>query len=59
MGFIVIEAMVASILKNFDKYWSEVYRVMVITIVLDHRYEMELVEFFFLEIYEDKMLSFK
>lgn len=38
--------MVSSILFKFDKYWEMVNRVMIVGIVLDSRYKLNLLDYF-------------
>ena len=39
--------MASSMLENFDKYWSGCHIVMTIVVVLDLRYKMKILEFYF------------
>ena len=43
----VVSTMASSMLDKFDKYWSGCHIVMAITIVLDPRYKMKILEFYF------------
>jgi len=40
--------MAASMILKFDKYWDEISGVMAIGIVLDPRYKIDLLDYFFL-----------
>lgn len=50
----VIKKMAASMIAKFDKYWSVINGVMAIGIVLDPRYKVDLLDFFFPLIYGEK-----
>ena len=39
--------------ENFEKYWNEIYSMLVAAIVLDLRYKMLLIDFYFPKIYDD------
>ena len=43
----VVSAMASTMLENFDKYWSGYHIVMTIAVVLDPRYKMKILEFYF------------
>ena len=43
----VVSTMASSMLENFDNYWSECHIVMAIAVVLDPRYKMKILEFYF------------
>ncbi|KAH9657053.1 BED-type domain-containing protein [Citrus sinensis] len=47
----VIKNMAKSMLEKFGKYWDEIHGVMVVAVVLDPRYKMVLVDYFFPQIY--------
>ena len=38
-------------LEKFRKYWDEIHGVMVVAVVLDPKYKMVLVDYFFPQIY--------
>ncbi|WKA08911.1 hypothetical protein VitviT2T_026593 [Vitis vinifera] len=43
----VVSTMASSMLEKFDKYWSGCHIVMAIAVVLDPRYKMKILEFYF------------
>ncbi|KAL6331824.1 hypothetical protein AAG906_020168 [Vitis piasezkii] len=43
----VVSTMTSSMLEKFDKYWSGCHIVMTIIVVLDPRYKMKILEFYF------------
>ncbi|KAH1239115.1 Zinc finger BED domain-containing protein RICESLEEPER 2 [Glycine max] len=47
----VIQNMAKKMLQKFDSYWSVIHVIMRVAIVLDPRYKMELLEFYFESIY--------
>ena len=47
----VIQNMAEKMLQKFDSYWSVIHVIMGVAIVLDPRYKMELLEFYFESIY--------
>ncbi|KAH9780517.1 BED-type domain-containing protein [Citrus sinensis] len=47
----VIKNMAKSMLEKFGKYWDEIHGVMAVAVVLDPRYKMVLVDYFFPQIY--------
>ena len=47
----VIQKMVEKMLDKFDSYWSVIHLIMGVTTILDPRYKMELLEFYFESIY--------
>ncbi|KAH9752733.1 BED-type domain-containing protein [Citrus sinensis] len=47
----VIKNMAKSMLEKFGKYWDEIHGVMDVVVVLDPRYKMVLVDYFFPQIY--------
>ena len=49
--------MASSMLENFDKYWSGCHIVMTIVVVLDLRYKMKILEFYFPIMYGSKASS--
>ena len=40
-------------IAKFNKYWNVIYGIMAIAIVLDPRFKMKLLEFYFPEIYHN------
>ena len=50
----VIHQMAASMVLKFDKYWGVISGVMAIDIVLDPRYKIDLLDYFFPQIYDDQ-----
>ena len=49
----LIKKMATSMLPKFNKYWNVVNEVMVVGIVLDPRYKIELMDYFYPQIYGD------
>ena len=47
----VIQNMAEKMLQKFDSYWSVIHVIMGVATVLDPRYKMELLEFYFESIY--------
>ncbi|KAF2301833.1 hypothetical protein GH714_029728 [Hevea brasiliensis] len=43
----IIKAMSSKMFEKFEKYWSVVYIVLAVAVILDPRYKMKVVEFFF------------
>ncbi|KAL0316336.1 UNVERIFIED_CONTAM: putative AC transposase [Sesamum radiatum] len=50
---ILIQDMALSMLRKYDKYWEVCHILMGVAVVLDPRYKMSLVEFFFRKIYHE------
>ena len=50
----LVKKMVANILAKFDKYWSDVHDIMSLAIVLDPRYKLMLLTFYFNKMYGSK-----
>ncbi|KAK9992708.1 hypothetical protein SO802_027693 [Lithocarpus litseifolius] len=50
----LVKKMAAKMLTKFDKYWSDVHDIMSLTIVLDPRYKLMLLTFFFNKMYGSK-----
>ena len=50
----LVKKMVANILAKFDKYWSDVHDIMSLAIVLDPRYKLVLLTFYFNKMYGNK-----
>ena len=50
-GINVIESLASNMLTKFDKYWSIVHGVMGVATVLDPRYKIILLDFYFQKIY--------
>lgn len=53
----VIRTMASSMLIKFNKYWSVIHEVMSVAIVLDPRYKLKLINYFFPNIYGDEAKS--
>ena len=49
----MISMMAKSMLVKFNSYWANVSVVMAVTAILDPRYKMKLLEFYYLNIYGD------
>lgn len=49
----MISTMAESMLAKFNSYWANVSVVMAITAILDSRYKIKLLEFYYLNIYGD------
>jgi hypothetical protein len=52
-----IKAMATKMTENFDKYWGECNLLMAIVVVLDPRYKMKLINFYFPLIYPEPEAS--
>ncbi|KAL0012131.1 hypothetical protein SO802_007239 [Lithocarpus litseifolius] len=50
----LVKKMAAKMLAKFDKYWSDVHDIMSLAIVLDPRYKLMLLTFFFNKMYGSK-----
>ena len=50
-GYDVIRIMASKMMTKFEKYWKDVGGVMAVAVVLDPRYKMKLIEFYFPKIY--------
>ena len=50
----VVSTMTSSMLEKFDKYWSGCH---IVAVILDPRYKMNILEFYFPIMYEFKALS--
>ncbi|KAJ9538563.1 hypothetical protein OSB04_031296 [Centaurea solstitialis] len=48
---VIIKNMASSMMSKFDKYWEVIHDVMSVAIVLDPRYKLKLINYFFLKIY--------
>ena len=53
----VVSTMASSMLEKFDKYWSGYHIVMVVAAVLDPRYKIKILEFYFSIMYGSEGLS--
>ena len=53
----VVSTMASSMLENFDKYWSGCHIVMTVAVVLDPRYKIKILEFYFPIMYGSEALS--
>ncbi|KAJ0079143.1 hypothetical protein Patl1_24632 [Pistacia atlantica] len=49
-----IKSMATNMMATFDTYWEAVYGVLAVAIVLDPRFKMQYIEFFFSELYGDE-----
>ena len=49
----VIRSMTFKILEKLDCYWNVIHGIMVVTTILDPRYKIELLEYYFPIIYGD------
>ncbi|KAH9616192.1 hypothetical protein KSS87_013910 [Heliosperma pusillum] len=49
----VITAMASNMMDKFDEYWNEVNTILAITAILDPRFKMYIVEYYFTKIYKD------
>ena len=49
----MISTMAESMLAKFNSYWANVNVVMVVAVILDPRYKMRLLEFYYPNIYGD------
>lgn len=56
--FIEVSTMASSMVTKFDKYWEESYGVMSMATVLDPRFKMKILEYFFPLIYGDDKAKF-
>ncbi|XP_050217651.2 zinc finger BED domain-containing protein DAYSLEEPER-like [Mercurialis annua] len=52
-GIDYIEVMAAKMLEKFNKYWSQIHGIMGVAIVLDPRYKLKLLQYYFPLIYGD------
>ncbi|GMP63024.1 hypothetical protein CsSME_00024877 [Camellia sinensis var. sinensis] len=50
----VIRTMASKVVENFDKYWLVIHGVIGVAVVLDPRYKMSILEFYFEKLYGDK-----
>ncbi|KAL4595873.1 hypothetical protein ACB092_12G124000 [Castanea dentata] len=50
----VIRSMTFKMLEKFDCYWNVIHGVMAVTTILDPRYKIELLEYYFPIIYDDE-----
>ncbi|CAL5339905.1 unnamed protein product [Camellia sinensis] len=50
----VIKTMASKMVKKLDKYWLVIYDVIGVAVVLDPRYKMSVLEFYFEKLYGDK-----
>lgn len=48
-----IRSITSKMIAKFEKYWSNIHKLLVVVVVLDPRYKMKLVDFYFLKIYKD------
>jgi len=48
----LIEEMAKKMLQKFDKYWSVTHDIMGVATVLDPRYKMDLLEYYYEKLYE-------
>ncbi|KAF2308679.1 hypothetical protein GH714_012224 [Hevea brasiliensis] len=53
----IIKATSSKIFEKFEKYWSVVHIVLAVVVILDPRYKMKVVEFYFPMIYGENALS--
>ena len=52
----VVNTTASSMLENFEKYWSGCHIVMAMAVVLDPRYKIKILEFYFPIMYGSKAL---
>ena len=50
---LAIMIMADKMANKFNKYWNDIHSMLVISVVLDPRYKMMLIDFYFLKIYDD------
>ena len=50
---LAIRIMADKMADKFDKYWNEIHPMLVVAVVLDPRYKMMLIHFYFPKIYGD------
>ena len=55
----MISKVAESMLSKFNSYWVNVNVVMVVTAILDPRYKMKLLEFYYPNIYSDLIWRLK
>ena len=53
----IVNTMASSMLEKFDKYWSGCHIVMAMVVVLDPRYKIKILEFYFSIMFGSKALS--
>ncbi|KAK9286527.1 hypothetical protein L1049_014925 [Liquidambar formosana] len=53
----VIQQMAINMVAKFDKYWLVIHGIMGVAAVLDPRYKMDLLEFYFPKLYGDEYLE--
>ena len=55
--YVEIRLMAKNMIEKFNKYWGEIHNLLVVATVLDLRFKMKLVEFYFPKIFgnEDSM----
>ena len=51
----IIRSMIFKMLEKFDYYWNVIHGVMVVATILDPRYKIELLEYYFPLIYGDEV----
>ncbi|WOK97786.1 zinc finger BED domain-containing protein RICESLEEPER 2-like [Canna indica] len=50
---VIIQQMATTMIAKFDKYWGVINGVMIVKTILDPRYKMLLLKYFFAQIYGD------
>lgn len=50
---LAIKIMADKMANKFNKYWNDIHSMLVVSVVLDPRYKMMLIDFYFLKIYDD------
>nr|KAJ0185290.1 hypothetical protein LSAT_V11C900464230 [Lactuca sativa] len=53
----VIKSMASTMLTKFEKYWNVIHNVMSVAIVLDPRYKLKLINYFFPKLYGNEARS--
>ncbi|GJX90866.1 zinc finger BED domain-containing protein RICESLEEPER 2-like protein [Tanacetum coccineum] len=53
----LVSNMASKMIENFDKYWGAIHELMAVAGVFDPRSKMEMIEFYFPQIYPDDSVS--
>ena len=47
----VVREMAGQMIMKFDKYWAQIHGILVMAVILDPRFKMQLVNYYFPQLY--------
>ena len=57
--YVEIRLMATNMIEKFNKYWGEIHNLLAVATVLDLRFKMKLVEFYFPKIFGNEDLKYE